>query len=150
MIEVELQKGDGAQYAKSMKKLSNAAFYILKWWVNYPNKWLSSHEAYKMFAQDIRASKDFPPSLQSYKLRSFIARVSEFVALRILSMTTDIRKMLDQETMSIRHPHKPMYCLADKSLAEEIIRRNGYVFWVSKPELDMRNQLISEVKPKFW
>jgi hypothetical protein len=151
VIEVELQKGLGAQYMDEAKKITDMCLNILKWWVKYPNYWMTKSEAYHQYALDIRANPSgYSQKCFKYKIGSFAARVSELVGIGLMSMTVDIRKLKDPETMSIRHPRKPRYKIADLSLANEVIRRGGYVFWIGNEKLDMRNQLISEVKPKFW
>lgn len=158
-VEVEMQKGDGAQYAKDMKKISKMSLCILTWWRrNYSKYWMTSHEAYKQFAKDIRADDrldkfpmGIPEQAFSYKLRSFIARVSEFVGLGLLAMTKDVRELKDEETMTIRHKsRKPHYKIADKELVDEVIDRNGYVFWIEDWNQGSYSRTKVENPPGFW
>jgi len=149
-IEVKMQKGDGAAYAKDMKKLSMMSFNILEWWLKHPNWWMTGLEAYHTFYDEMKKNQNASPAVLGYKVKSFTARVSELVGLGLLSMTVDIRKLQDPETMSIRHPRKPRYKIANLGLVTEVIRRNGYVHWIGNETLDMRSQLTSESKPEFW
>ena len=118
---------------------------------------MTSHEAYKTFAKDIREHHEkfigIPSGAYSYKLRSFIARVSELVGLGLLAMTKDLRELKDPETMTIRQKgRKPHYKIADKELVEEVNRRNGYVFWIEDWLKDQGKMpsLSQGERPDFW
>lgn len=155
-IDVELQKGEGALYMKEAKRISDMALQILKWWVRYPAPWMTKSEAYHQWGDDIRQDRTgFPSKVLGYRIGSFAARISELVAIQVILMTTDIRKLKDPETLTIRHPKKPRYRLADLEMAEEIIRRNGYIFWLdewieSKGSMPAVKEQAKEDMPSFF
>jgi len=137
---IKQRKGGGTYYANKIKQLTNVSMMIIRWWVHgFPDAWLTTREAYRMFRQHaVENQSMYTPAnydtIVSCKMASFVARMSEMTGLKIFFSTGGERRLINQDTQTVKNISVSKYKI-NTERAWKIIEANGKIDQEPQPNV---------------